>query len=149
MQKRYALRNIAIALVLTYQDRKDRIAVLNNLIDAKASAYRSPADVDGSPHSSGAGDPVGAAVIGMEAIKRQRNAEQVRVDAVEWGLRYVCDYQKEEDEPAVRRALLAYFDDKDTAQAIIDTETQISPQRFNAMRRNFLHQILKYLHLIY
>ena len=149
MQKRYALRNIAIALVLTYKDRKDRVAVLNSLIDAKASAYRSPADVDGAPHTAGRGDPVGSAVVGMEVIKTQRNSEQVRIDAVEWGLRYVCDYQREEDESAVRRALLAYFEDKDKAQAIIDTETQISPQRFNAMRRNFLHQILKYLHLVY
>lgn len=149
MQKRYALRNIAIALVLTHRDRCDRVDVLNNLIDYKASAYRSPANVDGMPHAQGAGDPVGASVVGTESIEAQRDAEQNRINAVEWALRYVCDYQKVEHEEAVREALLLYFEDKDASNAIIDTKTTITPQSFVMIRRNFIRQILKYLSLTY
>jgi len=149
MQKRYALRNIAIALVLTHKERCDRVNILNSLIDAKASAYRSPANVDGVPHAQGVGDPVASAVVSTEAIALQRSEEQRRIDAVEWGLRFVCDYQKEEYEDAIREAMLLYFEDKETANAIIDTKTSISPQAFIIMRRNFIRQILKYLHLTY
>lgn len=149
MQKRYALRNIAIALVLTHQERCDRVNVLNNLIDHKASAYRSPANVDGMPHAQGAGDPVASAVVSVESVETQRDAEQNRINAVEWALRFVCDYQKEEHEDAIREALLLYFEDKDAANAVIDTKTTISPQAFVMMRRNFIRQILKYLSLTY
>ena len=149
MQKRYALRNIAIALVLTHQDRCNRVDVLNSLIDHKASAYRSPANVDGLPHAQGAGDPVATAVATTESIERQRDAEQNRINAVEWALRWCCDYQKAEHEAAVREALLLYFADKDAANAVIDTKTTITPQAFIMIRRNFIRQILKYLSLTY
>ncbi len=147
MQKRYALRNIAIALALTHKERLHRVEVLNDLIQSKAASYRSPSNVDGFPHAAGAGDPVGSAVIGMEFVKAQRDAEQNRINAVDWALKYVCDYQRPEDEQAIREALLTYFEDKDAANAIIDSRTSISQPAFILMRQNFIRQILKYLHL--
>lgn len=147
MQKRYALRNIAIGLVLTHKDRCSRVAMMNSLIDEKAAAYRSPANVDGMPAAQGTGDPVATSVVNAERVTAKRDAEQVRVDAVEWALEYVCGFQREEDAPYIRTALLSYFEDKDYALMLIDSNTNISPQGFVMMRRSFIQQILKYLSL--
>lgn len=148
MQKRYAMRNMAIALILSHKDRCKRVATLNTMIDARAAGYKSPGALDGMPHGQGISDPVSAAAIATEVIVRQRDEEQKRIDAVEWGLRFVCDLQRTEDEPYIREALLSYFEDKDHANMVLDMNTKISPQSFVMIRRQFIHQILKYLYLI-
>lgn len=147
MQKRYALRNIAIALVLSHKERCKRVKHFNEMIDAQAAGYRSPSSLDGMPHAPGVGDPVGAAVVASETIVQQRDAEQARIDAVEWALRFVCDFQREEDEQYIRAALLSYYEDRDHANMIIDMNTKISQQTFIVIKRQFINQILKYLYL--
>ena len=139
---------IAVGIVLTHNERIKRVEELNAIIDSFASAIHSSSDLDGMPHSTTVGDPVGVRAEQIEKIQRERDTEQERINAVEWAVQCISDCYDEEFVPAIMAALMTSFaGNNDKALNIITANTPIGVHNFYRAKRNFMQQINKYLYL--
>ena len=142
------MKLIAIGLALSYEDRKQRITMLNDSIDAITDAIRSSSNVDGLPRGTGVTDPVTNRLIRVQAIEAERDAEQDRVNAVDWAEEYVRAIFKEEDGDKLMAALELYLQKKKKEAHILLSETSITESSFHYARQTYMNQILHYLHYI-
>lgn len=139
---------IAIGIVLSNEERMEKVKAINDEINALVDGIRSSGDIDGMPHGTSVGDSVGSRLEKKEKLETQRDFLQSFVSAVEWAYQYVSDYVSDEDAPHLRNAIYLYIHKKkNQAQQVIRTNTYISPSAFYRLRSMFLTQILEYLNL--
>lgn len=147
--KNNGLKLIAIGLALSYDDRKKKISIMNDMIDSCADSIRSSSDLDGMPHGTTVGDPVSARLQKIEKIEEERDMEQKRVDAVDWAMECALDLVDEEVALQLQNAImLACMGRKYTNQALlIVEEADIQQGTFYRAKSIFISQILRYLRL--
>lgn len=146
--KQNGMNLIARGIALAYDDLKRDIELLNESIDNCATSIRSSADLDGLPHSTSVGDPVGQRSVRIEYLEEERDAKQELVNAVDWAMQYISDRYSPEEAPFIKQAITTYLKRmQNDAMRIIDEKTSLSRPGFYSAKSVFLSQILQYLHL--
>lgn len=145
MQKRYAIRNIAIGIILTDGERRDRVARINDEINEMYSSIRSSSDNDGLPHGTTVGNPVASLAVQAERLGRVRDIEQERINAVEWARQCVRDTYSNGDE-VIKAVLMFLSNRKDEALNLIE-DIGMPFGTFTSVRSSFINNVLKYLYL--
>lgn len=143
------LKQIAICLTKTHEQRLQHIQSMNAAIDSVAGDLRSPR-LDGMPRASGGNaDSIAQSVSLMELWGKSRDAEQARVDAVEWAFSEICSMYRPEYSDAIREAImLSCCKDNDTAFNVLQAHTGLGEATFRYLKGEYISQVLAYLGLV-
>lgn len=140
--------DIAIGIVKTHEDRKQRVRVLNDTIDSFADAMRSPSNMDAMPHKTGYSNPVEERIEKIEAAEVKRNALQEYVDAVEYAMQNIREaYNPPMDEFMVECVLSYIYGPREDAIHRFESGCDLPLQALISARRQLLNIVLKYLNL--
>lgn len=142
------VRLIATGIALTHKMRVNKVALINEEINAIAETLRSSSDVDGMPHSGSVTDPVSAKAIKIEALENVRAIEQERINAVEWAEQ--CLYDRTDPVEFDRLVGLVWAllsGDEMEVDKYIDREDKVALNGAQRVKTRFLNDIANYLRL--
>jgi len=120
--------------------------MLNEELDACYSSMPSGMS-DGQARGSSGSDRVSGLVTRIERIKSERDAEQERINAVDWAKNEVRDSFSDIQAPTVINALGLYLRRQTEAALLLLDSAEISRNSFFRAKNLFLRQILSYLHM--
>lgn len=144
--KKNGLRLIAIGIALSNDERIKKVKLLNEMIDDTASTIRSASDNDGMPHGSSVGDTVGERVSKIEELEYERNLEQERINAFDWGLQCAKDIVDDKDCALLQEAIITSLRGNNGDALNILADSSVKQNTFYRAKSIFITQILSYLH---